>query len=168
LGTATRFRVAAALLALGSSALATAQDLPAPGTNAPAASDASAAAGEARRRYELLLEQAEGRGRTCMISNAGQERSFEQLLTFLETAEFVELRPDRPITVVLPEHFYSPAGRTLSFDELAIAINSEHPSEYISLTRTADGVLIEPKVALPVGADKIVCVRNVSSTKPYK
>ena len=69
---------------------------------------------------------------------------------------------------MLPEHYYNPAGRTVSFDDLALAVNSEHPSDYISLTRTADGVLIEPKVALPVGADKIVCVRNVSSTKPYK
>lgn len=137
----------------------------------PAAGDEDAAPDDtaAAERYANLMEQAEGSGRHCMIAKVSEEQSLEALREFVKVATFIDLDPAKPIRVTLPEVYYNPHGRTISFDELELAIDRRDRSNpYISMTRTAEGLLLEPKIALPMRDGKLVCVRYLSVTLPYR
>jgi hypothetical protein len=122
----------------------------------------------AKQRYELLLEKVEGDGRSCVISKSS-DSSIEALKNFVREIQFVEVDRDKPIVVVLPESYYHPRGRTLTFDRFELTVNRENPGgTYISLTRTDEGLLIEPKFALSFEDGRMFCVRGVSATKAYE
>ena len=132
-----------------------------------APSAASATDDAAKQRYELLLEKVEGDGRSCAISKSS-ESDLEALKSFVREIQFVEVGRDKPIVVVLPASYYHPRGRTLTFDRFELAVSREDPGgPYISLTRTDEGLLIEPKVALSFEDGRMFCVRGVSATKAY-
>jgi hypothetical protein len=97
------------------------------------------------------------------------ERSIEALKSFVREIQFVTVDRDKPIIVVLPESYYHPRGRTLTFDRYEIVVNRENPGgPYISLTRTREGLLIEPRVALSVEDGRMFCVHGVEATKAYE
>lgn len=123
----------------------------------------------AKERYEQLMEQAEGNGRSCMVANAFKDETLEALKTFGKDVRFIDLDPHKPIKVELPDSYYHPLGRTITFDQFELAIDRRNPSKpYVSMTRTSEGVKLEPKVALRMKDGKILCVRNLSATVIYK
>lgn len=138
--------------------------LPAAGDETAAPDDAAAAA-----RYAKLMEQAEGSGRHCMIADVSTDQAREALSEFAKAATFVDLDRAKPIQVTLPETYYNPRGRTIAFDELELAIDRRNPANpYISMTRTAEGLLLEPKISIETRDGKILCVRYLSATIPYR
>ena len=123
----------------------------------------------AKERYEQLMSQAEGAGRTCMIANTFKGEMLEALRNFAKSARFIDLDPHRPIKMELPDGYYHPLGRTVTFDQLDLAIDRLNPSKpYVSMTRTSEGVKLEPKVAILLKEGKVLCVRNLSATVNYK
>ncbi|HET8699819.1 MAG TPA: hypothetical protein VFO94_20210 [Gammaproteobacteria bacterium] len=150
------------MLALVGALAARAQETTVPAPVGAANDDA------AKRRYELLLEKVEDDGHGCAITK-GSEGDLETLKSFLREVQFVEVERDTPITVVLPESFFHPRGRTLTFDRFEITVNRHNPGgTYISLTRTNEGLVIEPKYALSFGDGRMFCVRSYSATKAYE
>jgi hypothetical protein len=138
--------------------------LPAAGDESPATNDAPAA-----ERYAKLMEQAEGSGRHCMIAEVSKDQALEALREFVKAATFIDVEPSKPIRVTLPGAYYNPGGPTISFDELGLAIDRRNVSNpYISMTRTAEGLLVEPKIAIETQGGKILCVRYLSATIPYR
>lgn len=135
----------------------------------PASADENATDKAAAERYAKLMEQAEGSGRHCMIAAISREESLEALREFVKAAMFVDVDPAKPILVTLPESHYNPRGRTISFQEFDLAIDRRNISNpYISMTRTAEGLLLEPKIAIETQDGKLLCVRNLSATIPYR
>jgi uncharacterized membrane protein len=78
----------------------------------------------AKQRYELLVEKVEGDGRSCAISKSS-ESSLEALKSFIREIQFVEVDRDKPIVVVLPESYYHPRGRMLTFDRFELALHHD-------------------------------------------
>jgi len=136
----------------------------APPASAAAPTDLAAA----MERYTKLMEQAEGAGRHCPISDAFKQETFESLRAFAAAVEFEVLDPTQPIRVVLPEGYYNPRGRTLTFDAFELAIEQKQPTRYISMTKTDKGVLLESKVSILTQDGKIFCMRDLSATIGFK
>lgn len=121
----------------------------------------------ASQRYVRLMEQAEGPGRQCMIAQT-TSAGVPVAEAFVKEAKFIDLRPDKPIRVTLPDDFYNPQGGTVSFDTQALAIYRKNPlGPYISMTRTTEGIRIEPRIALEADAGKLLCVRYYGITLKY-
>jgi hypothetical protein len=104
-----------------------------------------------------------------MIAEVSRDQALEALREFVKTSKFVDVDPTRPIQVILPDTYYNPRGRSISFQELELAIDRRNVSGiYISMTRTAEGLLLEPKVTLEVGDGRVLCVRHLSATIEYR
>jgi len=163
----TRFKASASLYIAAAMLAGHAQvgDVAAQSVEEATSADDSAA----KERYEQLMEQAEGNGRSCMIANTFKDETLEALRGFGKSVHFIDLNPHKPIKLELPESYYHPLGRTITFDQFELAIDRTDPSKpYISMTRTAEGVKLEPKVAIRLKDGKILCVRNLSATVRYK
>jgi hypothetical protein len=143
---------------------------PAGGAPTPAVGTAAASTDDsaAKEQYTKLMEHVEGNGRHCMISSALNDGALEALRSFGKDVSFVDLDPAKPIRVTLPEDYYNPRGRTIAFDGFELAINRKNPSKpYISMTRTAEGVKVEPRIALQLNG-KLKCVQSLSVMIEYK
>jgi hypothetical protein len=122
----------------------------------------------AKKRYERLMQQAEGDGRRCIAANTFEDEMREALRAFGNAVNFVELGPDKPITVEISETYYHPLGRTITFDRFDLVINRRSASKmYISMTKTGEGLRVEPKIALELNDGSIICVRNISAIVSY-
>lgn len=152
------------LAAMALAAPVYAADLSAPSVAMNQPSDESAA----KERYTMLMEQAEGAGRHCMISETGKEETIESARNFFGAAKFGDIDPGKPIQVTLPEGWYSPQGRIITFDSFAIVVDQKHPSRYISMTKTDKGLLLEPKISIALKDGKIFCIRNLSATMGFR
>lgn len=122
----------------------------------------------AKEKYTKLMEQAEGAGRHCMISDTFKQETLESLRIFAARAEFVDLDPGKPIKVTLPQGWYSPLGRTITFDSFELAIEQNDVSRYLSMTRTDKGLLLEPKISIATKDGKILCVGYLSATMEFR
>jgi hypothetical protein len=169
LGTTTKtkkaiaFAIGIAVALLRASVIVAQESAPAP-SEAAKAKDAAA-----KEHYARIMEHAEGQGRHCMIAGTFKEKTLEALRTFGKEAQFVDLEPSKPIRVTLPEGYYNPAGRTITFDQFELAINRDNLSApYISMTRTAKGVELEPKIAITIDDGKVICVRYLSAIVNYR
>ena len=123
----------------------------------------------AKKRYQQLMDKVEGNDRSCMVAGSFEEETLAALTAFGKTARFIDLDSQKPIKVELPENFYHPLGRTITFDEFELAIyQTGHSNLYISMSRTPEGLKLEPKIALQMEDDTLLCVRYLSATVKYK
>lgn len=139
------------------------------GTDGNAAEPTAAPAElSAAQRYTKLMEGAEKGTPGCMIATTFREETHAALQAFGKDVKFLELDPAKPIRIELPEGFYNPQGRTVTFDQFELAIDAKAPSKpYISMTRTAEGLKLEPKLAIAMKDGTMICVRDLSATVKY-
>lgn len=118
--------------------------------------------------YARLVELADGNGHHCMIANAGKAEMLESLRRFGKAVHFIDLDPNKPIKAELPEDYYNPQGPTVTFDQFELAVDRMNPSNaFLSMTRTSEGVLLEPKLVFEMSKDHISCVKYLSVVVPY-
>ncbi len=122
-----------------------------------------------RARYRTITEDLDGNGHHCLVSRAGATEESEALKAFARDAEFVGLDPQQPLRVVLPASYFHPDGRTVEFSDRAVAVSREDLSKsYITLTRTATGLLLEAKFVIVINPTLTVCSSSMSATLPFR
>lgn len=122
----------------------------------------------AQLHYRKLTEQGDASATKCLPNPRSPDRVVKALERFIQRTRFIEVSPGKPITVELPDDYYHPQGRTLTFDEFSLVVNVENPTEpYMTMTRTAEGVVVEPKNILHKHDGSFICVMYLRVTLPF-